>query len=87
MTENTSYYDRKLGQWKKDKWTKTIRNTGRRGVTESLLEERPQFGVNKWCKGLFEGHGENMEGDQSQPDQNWRPNTPTKWDPGYDDDG
>ncbi len=34
-----SYYDRNLGKWKKSKWTKTIRNTARRGETESQLEE------------------------------------------------
>ena len=34
------YYDRHLGQWKKGTWTKTIRNTARRGVVESLMEER-----------------------------------------------
>jgi ATP/maltotriose-dependent transcriptional regulator MalT len=34
------YCDRNLGQWKKGTWTKTIRNTARRGVTESLMEER-----------------------------------------------
>ncbi len=56
------YYERKLGQWKKGKWTKTIRHTSRRGVTELLLEEHLQFGTNKWCKGIFEGRGENMEG-------------------------
>ena len=33
------YYDRNLGQWKKGTWTKTIRNTDRRGVTECLMEE------------------------------------------------
>ncbi len=31
-----SYYDRAAHQWKKDTWSKTIRNTTRRGVTESL---------------------------------------------------
>jgi hypothetical protein len=75
-----SYYDRKLGQWKKGAWTKTIRNAASRGEEESLLEERLQFGANKWRKGLFEGRGENMEGDQLQPDQNWRPDAPAKWD-------
>jgi hypothetical protein len=29
-----SYYDRNLGQWKKGSWTKTIRNTARRGEAE-----------------------------------------------------
>jgi len=74
------YYDRNLGQWKKGTWTKTIRNAARRGAAESLLEERMQFGANKWRKGLFEGRDENMEEDQSQHDQNWRPDAPAKWD-------
>jgi hypothetical protein len=39
-----------------------------------------QFGANKWRKGLFEGRDENMEEDQSQHDQNWRPDAPAKWD-------
>ena len=34
-----AYYDRNLGQWKKDTWTKTIRNGARRGEEESLIEE------------------------------------------------
>ena len=34
----------------------------------------------KWRKGLFEGCGEDMEEDQLQADQNWRPNAPGKWD-------
>ena len=34
-----SYYDRISSQWGKDTWSRTIRNTTRRGVTESLLEE------------------------------------------------
>ena len=34
-----AYYDRNLGQWKKDPWTKTIRNGARRGEEESLMEE------------------------------------------------
>ena len=34
-----AYYDRNLGQWKKDTWTKTIRNGARRGEEESLMEE------------------------------------------------
>ena len=42
-----SYYDRNLGQWKKGTWTKTIRNTARRGETESLMEERLQTGADK----------------------------------------
>ena len=44
------------------------------------MEERLQFGANKWRKGLFEGRGEDMEQDQLQADQNWRPNAPDKWD-------
>ena len=64
------FYDRNLGQWKKDTWTKTIRNTARRGSVESLMEERLQFGANKWRKGLFEGHSEDTDGDQTRRDQN-----------------
>ena len=41
------YYDRNSSQWKKDTWSRTIRNVTRRGVTESLLEERVQLGANK----------------------------------------
>ena len=52
------YYDRNLGQWKKGTWTKTIRNAARRGVAESLMEERLQTGANKWRKGLFKEHSE-----------------------------
>jgi ribonuclease HI len=52
------YYDRNLGQWKKGTWTKTIRNAARRGVEESLMEERLQTGANKWRKGLFEERSE-----------------------------
>ena len=43
-----SYDDRKLGQWKKGTWTKTIRNAARRGAAESLMEEWLQTGANKW---------------------------------------
>ena len=32
-----SYYDRTSNQWKRDTWSRTIRNTVRRGVTESLI--------------------------------------------------
>ena len=39
------YYDRNLRQWKKGTWTKTIRNTARRGEVESLMEERLQTGA------------------------------------------
>ena len=35
-----SYYDKNLNQWEKDTWSRTIRNAVRRGVSESLLEER-----------------------------------------------
>ena len=31
------YYDRTSNQWKRDTWSRTIRNTARRGVTESLI--------------------------------------------------
>ncbi len=41
-------------EWKKGTCTKTIRNAARRGVVESLMEERLQIGANKWRKGLFE---------------------------------
>ena len=74
------YYDRNLGQWKKGTWTKTIRNTARRGAAESLMEERLQTGANKWRKGLFEERSENTDGDQQMPDQNWRSDAPAKWD-------
>ena len=53
-----SYYDRHLVQWKKGTWTKTILNTVRRGVSESLMEERLKTGANKWRKGLFEERSE-----------------------------
>ena len=35
-----SYYDRTSNQWKRGTWSRTIRNTVRRGTAESLLEER-----------------------------------------------
>ena len=35
-----SYYDRNSCQWKKGTWSRTIRNTVRRGSAESLIEER-----------------------------------------------
>jgi hypothetical protein len=35
-----SYYDRGTHQWKKDTWSKTIRNAVRREVVESLMEDR-----------------------------------------------
>ena len=40
-------------QWKKVTWSKTIRNTARRGVEESLMEDRLQKGVDKWWAELF----------------------------------
>ena len=58
----------------------TIRNAARRGAAESLLEERLQHGANKWRKGLFEGHGDGMEEDHSQFEQNWSTTVPDKWD-------
>ena len=61
-----SYYDRTSNQWKRDTWSRTIRNTGRRGETESLLEERLQYGANKWSRGLFEGHGEGPDGNNAR---------------------
>ena len=70
------YYDRISGQWKKGTWSKTIRNTERRGESESLMEERLQFGANKWRK----GRGEDGEEDQMQTEQNWRHIAPDKWD-------
>ncbi len=57
------YYDRNLRQWKKGKWTKTVRNAARRRVTESLMEERLQIGANKWWKGLFEERSVEADGD------------------------
>ena len=42
-------------------------------MAESLLEERLQFGTNKWSKGLFGEHSEIL-------DQRWRPDAPAKWD-------
>ena len=75
-----SYYDRISSQWKKGTWSRTIRNTARRGATESLLEERLHHGANKWRMELFEGHGEGMEEDHPQFEHNWRVTTPDKWD-------
>ena len=74
------YYDQNLGKWKKGTWTKTIRNAARRGVAESLMEERLQTGTNKWRKGLFEERSEDTDGDQRMPDQNWRSDASVKWD-------
>ncbi len=75
-----SYYDRHLVQWKKGTWTKTILNTVRRGVSESLMEERLQIGANKWRKGLFEERSKDTDGDQQIQDQNWRSDASDKWD-------
>ena len=61
-----SYSDRISSQWKKGTWSRTIRNTTRRGVAESLSEERLQHGANKLRRGLFEGNGEGMEEDHPQ---------------------
>jgi hypothetical protein len=47
---------------------------------ESLMEERLQFGLNKWWKGLFDRYCEDMEEDQIQSEQNWRSVTSDKWD-------
>jgi hypothetical protein len=44
------------------------------------VEELLQFGANKWSKGLFEEHSEDVDGDQQMVDQKWRPDTPIKWD-------
>ncbi len=44
------YYDRNLGQWEKGTWTKTIRNAARRGVAESVMEERIHFGADSGGK-------------------------------------
>jgi ribonuclease HI len=74
-----SYYDRISNQWKKGTCSRTIRNTARRGVAESLLEERLEYGANKWRRGLFEGHGEGMEEDHPQLEYNWRATAPDKW--------
>ena len=49
-------------------------------MTESLLEERLQYGANKWRRRLFEGHGEGMEEDHPQSEYNWRATAPDKWD-------
>ena len=78
-TTRLVYYDRNLGKWKKGTRTKTIRNAARRGAAESLLEQRLQFGANKWRKGLFEGRSEDTDEDQPMVDQNWRPDAPAKW--------
>jgi ribonuclease HI len=75
-----TYYDRNLGQWKKGTWTKTVRNAARRGAAESLMEERLQTGANKWRKGLFKERSEDTDSDQQMPDQNWRSDSPDKWD-------
>jgi hypothetical protein len=76
----TSWFLQNSDQWKKDTWTKTIHNTSRRGEVESLMEERLQFEVNKWWKGLFKRYCEDMEEDQIQSEQNWRSVASDKWD-------
>ena len=75
-----SYYDRHLVQWKKGTWTKTIRNTARRGTVESLIEERLQIGTNTSRKGLLEERSKDTDGDQQIQDQNWRSDVSAKWD-------
>jgi hypothetical protein len=75
-----SYYYRISNQWIKGTWSRTIRNTARRGAAESLLEERLQHGTNKWRRGLFEGYGEGMEEDHPQFEYNWRVTASDKWD-------
>ena len=75
-----SYFDRKTRQWKKGTWTKTIRDTARRGAAESLMEERLQTGANKWRKGLFEERNVDEDGDEHMQDQNWRSDASVKWD-------
>ncbi len=55
-----SYYDRATHQWKKGTWSKTIQNAGRRGVAESLMEDRLQKGADKWrqsCSNLDTSFG------------------------------
>ena len=47
---------------------------------EYLLEERLQHGANKWRRGLFEGHGEEMEEDHPQIEHNWRSTASDEWD-------
>ncbi len=74
------YFDRNLKQWEKGTWTKTVRNTARRGAAESLMEERLQIGANKWRKGLFETRTRDMDGDQQMQNRNWRSDAPSKWD-------
>jgi ribonuclease HI len=62
-----SYYDRTTHQWKKDTWNKTIRNTTRRGVAESLMEDQLQKGADKWRTELFKPRHEFWEGEQIEP--------------------
>jgi hypothetical protein len=57
-----SYYDRAAHQWKKDTWSKTIRNATRRGATESLMEDRLQKEEEKWRTELFKPRLELWEG-------------------------
>jgi hypothetical protein len=44
------------------------------------MEERLQTGANKWRKGLFKERSEDTDSDQQMTDQNWRSDTPDKWD-------
>ena len=44
------------------------------------MEDRLQFGANKWREDLFEGHGEDMEEVYTQSKQNWRFSASDKWD-------
>ena len=68
-----SYYDRNSCQWKKGTWSKTIRNTARRGAAESLMEARLKLsGANWWRTGLFEKRCEEMEEDWMQPELTWK---------------
>jgi hypothetical protein len=62
-----SYYDRGTHQWKKDTWSKTIRNAARRGSAESLMEDRLQKGADKWRTELFKPRHECWEGEQIEP--------------------
>ena len=42
--DRTTRYDRTTYQWKQDTWNKTVSNTSRRGVSESLIDNhRPEF--------------------------------------------
>ena len=77
-----SYYDRSAHQWKKGTWSKTIRNTVRRGVTESLMEDRLQKGADKWWTELFKPRPDLWEGEQIEPvgsTEKWETVTSGKW--------